>query len=79
MVGWNYPKQGNLHQIIEEARLHPLTCLSTLSNVHKKAFLQKGITLCRDVMANKSLFKEIGISNMKAGEVLDEIKKVCHM
>lgn len=77
LIGWNYPRQGNLHQIIEEAKLHPLTCLTTLSNVHKRAFLQKGITLCRDVKDNKTMFKEMGISGTKTGEILDEIQSVC--
>jgi hypothetical protein len=77
MIGWNYPSKGNLHQIIEESGLHPSTCLSTLSNVHKRALLDKGVILCKDIKNESNLLREIGMTNQKIGEVMDEISNVC--
>lgn len=77
MIGWNYPEKGNLQQIIEESKLHPFTCLSTLSNVHKKALLEKGVLLCRDVRANKPLLKELGMDEAKISLVMKEIDEFC--
>ena len=77
MVGWNYPKKGNLEHIIEELRLHPFTCLASLSNVHKKALLERGVILCRDISRAPHLLNEIGLDAAKTAEVLSEINLVC--
>lgn len=77
MLGWNYPVRGNLQDIIEELRLHPFTCLASLSNVHKKALLQKGVVLCMDIYENQKVLSEIGMPVETANLVIDEIKAVC--
>ena len=77
MIGWNYPAHGNLQDIIEELRLHPFTCLTSLSNVHKKMLLAKGIVLCKDLIDHPNLLKEIGMPINEAQKVYDEAKEVC--
>lgn len=77
LVGWNYPKKGNLQDIIEELRLHPFTCLTSLSNVHKKMLLTKGVVLCKDLIDHPNFLKEIGMSTEESQKVYDEAKKVC--
>jgi hypothetical protein len=77
MVGWNYPKTGNLQSIIEDLRLHPFTCLTTLSNVHKKLLLAKGVILCKDLVDHPNVLKEIGMPMNEAQKVYDEAKTVC--
>ena len=75
LLGWNYPKKGNLHDIIEELRLHPFTCLVSLSNVQKKDLLGKGVVLCVDILKNPQYLNEIGIKNNT--EIMKEINEVC--
>jgi len=75
MVGWNYPTQGNLHDIITAAKLHPFTCLSTLSNVHKKNLLDRGIILCREI--TPKILHEVGIDETTTNKVMNEIGEVC--
>ncbi len=77
MIGWNYPAKGNLQDIIEEHRLHPFTCLLTLSDSHKKALLKKGVVLCTDIYNNPQYLKEIGMGLVEEKAVTDEIKYVC--
>lgn len=77
LLGWNYPKKGNLQDIIEELHLHPLTCLVTLSNVNKKALLDKGLVLCMEIFNSKHLLAEIGLKNPEIDFIIDEIKEVC--
>jgi hypothetical protein len=76
MIGWNYPKKGNLQDIIEELRLHPFTCLTSLSNVHKKNLLAKGVVLCRDIVDNPGYLKDIGLNQEQSDRVLEEIRMV---
>ncbi len=77
MIGWNYPRQGNLQDIIEELHLHPFTCLTTLSNVHKKMLLTKKIVLCKDIIDHPNVLKEIGMPIVEAQKVFDEARQVC--
>jgi hypothetical protein len=78
MIGWNYPKKGNLQDIIEELHLHPFTCLVTLSNAHKRDLLSKGVVLCSDILNKPELLKDIGMNEGEAQTVIDEIKLVMY-
>lgn len=78
-VGWNHPAKGNLQNFIEEAGLHPLTCLTTLSGNNKRALLGAGISLCKDVVKDRNLLKRIGLSDAKISRVEQEIGLVCRL
>jgi len=73
MVGWNYPAEGNLHDMIMEARLHPLTCLVSLNGFAKKELLSKGIVLCKTLRENPDLLETVGVKGEEAKSVLEEI------
>ena len=75
MVGWNYPKRGNLHDLILESHLHPFTCLSTLSAVDKKNLRNQGLILCKEI--NLKVLREAGIVAVHADEVMKEIGQLC--
>ena len=77
MIGWNYPAKGNLQDIIEEYRLHPFTCLISLSNTHKRALLAKDVVLCTDIYDNIHYLREIGMSEAEEKAVIAEIIDVC--
>jgi hypothetical protein len=77
LLGWGYPAHGNLQNIIEELRLHPFTCLTTLSNVHKRMLLSKGVVLCKDILDHPNLLKEIGLPINEAQKIFDEARQVC--
>ena len=77
MLGWNYPRKGNLQDIIEELHLHPFTCLDSISNSHKKELLKRGIVLCMDIYNNQSILDEIDVKSPEKEEIISEIKTVC--
>mgnify|MGYP001593175804 CR=1 FL=1 len=74
MLGWNYPENGNLHNVIEELRLHPFTCLATLSNENKRLLLEKGVILCKDIVENPKVLVDIGIKSKEYEEIIKEAK-----
>lgn len=76
MLGWNHPISGNLHDIIEDLRLHPLTCLMTLTNANKRALLSKGLVLCMEIYNNPNILSEIGLGRVGVEEVLEEIRTI---
>ena len=67
LVGWNYPRKGNLEDMIAQAHLHPLTALTTLSQAEKHAFLDQGLILCKQL---------IGLPGLKS-ETQEEIRHIC--
>lgn len=74
MVGWNYPPRGNLHDMVLEAKLHPVTCLTSLTGREKKFLLQQGLVLCKSILENPGLLPLMGLSPVKAKKVLEEIE-----
>jgi hypothetical protein len=76
MIGWNYPPMGNLHDMILESKLHPLTCLTTLNGREKKALLDKGIVLCKTILEKGNLLEEIGLTGEKIESVIQEINSL---
>src|SRR3989338_3902916 len=76
LIGWDYPRKRNLLTLIEEARVHPLTCLTTLSESEKHRFLDQRIVLCKDV-STPHLLKEFGVKPERVDGVLNEALQLC--
>lgn len=76
MIGWNYPAKGNLHDMIEDSGLHPLTCLGTLTRHDQNELLKQGVVLCKTLAENKDLLKTVGLSDAQIASVIEEIKSL---
>lgn len=71
-VGWNYPYNNNLHQMIEKYELIPLTALTAISTEEKNAFLAKGIVLSKSLLDANAL-KEFHFDDKKIASIQAEI------
>ena len=76
MIGWNYPDKGNLQDMIEEERLHPITCLTTLSDHEKKILLESKIVLCSNIQTDPNILKTLLGANFDSKEVINEINEL---
>lgn len=76
MIGWNYPPVGNLHDMIIEAKLHPITCLTTMTGREKKLLLDRGVVLCKTVNENPDLLYAIGLNDSKSKKIINEIQSL---
>lgn len=77
VIGWDYPEQGNLQDLILETGVHPLTFLSTLSQVEKNQLLEQGIVMCRDLKNSPEPLRSLGFTDDKISEVVAEVDQVC--
>ncbi len=77
MISWNYPQKDNLYSLIEETGLHPITCLTTITNQDKRKFFDNEIVLCRDIKENTSLLKTQGISTNRIPKIIEEASTLC--
>lgn len=76
LIGWDYPRTRGLQTLITEARVHPLTCLTTLTEGEKKRLLDRRIVLCKSVQAEHVL-KEFGVKPARIPQVIDEARQLC--
>ncbi|GMU74107.1 MAG: hypothetical protein AMXMBFR44_3060 [Candidatus Campbellbacteria bacterium] len=77
LIGWGYPHHGHLEQLIEETKLHPLSCLTTLSQKERQIMYQRGIVLCKDVTQNPNVLESVGVTGKKVDAVLQEARRLC--
>lgn len=77
LLGWRYPESGGIEKLIEDAGLHPITCLTSLSQKDKQTLLTQGIILCRDLLEDGRLLYALGLSGAKVSAVQREISMIC--
>lgn len=73
LVGWGYPQQGNLENLIEETGLHPITVLNTLSNQEQRELMELGIIHIKQLKENADIAKQAIKKNSDLEETLKEI------
>lgn len=77
LIGWNYPKKGNLQDLILSTGVHPITCLSTIESGTKNRLLADGVVLCRDVLDNKDILRGQGMTEDEIKAVFEEVRELC--
>lgn len=77
LIGWGYPHHGHLQELIEETKLHPLSCLTTLSQKERQIMYERGIVLCKDVTNNPNVLENAGVTGKKVDTVLQEAHRLC--
>jgi hypothetical protein len=76
MLGWNYPNKDNLHQLIEENGLHPITCLTTLTHQEKRTIIGMNVLTCIDLIGKPDILKKAGVRPEAIEEALTEAQLV---
>lgn len=76
MIGWGYPKEGNLQDLLEDLNLLPLTVLTNLTNQEKRVLFEQGIVLCKSILENEGLLKKIGVKDSRIERIINEVKNV---
>lgn len=77
LVGWNFPEQGNLKQLIDQSGLHPITCLTTMTGKEKQILLEKGIVLCKEILNKQAILELAQISKERQSRIIRETTLLC--
>ncbi len=72
VIGWSYPDEQSLRDLIEKSRLFPITALTTLSQIQKQELMQNHIIMCRDLVKNPEFLDILAIDKTKKEKVLEE-------
>lgn len=76
LIGWNYPEDGSLQKMIEEAKLHPITCLNSLSQEEKKTLVTHGVVLCSNIKKSPEVLRQLLGEGFDTTAVLTEINEL---
>jgi len=76
-MSWDYPIGKGLKDIIDQAGLYPVTCLTTLSRGEKSRLLERGIVLCKTLAAHPSYLEESGIAAPRKNLAMAEVENLC--
>jgi hypothetical protein len=77
LLSWDYPKHENLHDRIQKAKLYPITVLQGISQTQKRALIDRGIIVCRDLLERPKTLRHLHISQKRTEAVLAEAKSIC--
>jgi hypothetical protein len=76
MIGWNYPHRENLHEIIEQNGLHPITCLGSLTRDQKRDLIGRNILACIDIIKQPEELHTIGVKLEQSEKILAEARLI---
>jgi hypothetical protein len=76
VISWSYPAGNGLAKIIDQVGLHPITCLTTLTEGHIRTLLNDGNVLCRDVIPN---LNKLNLSKEEKERVTQEAMELCQI
>lgn len=76
-IGWNYPTEDSLETRIDKAGIHPITCLTTLTNSQKRQLIERGIVLCKELLSKNGVLRQIGIQEAKIPAIINETEQLC--
>ena len=79
LIGWDFPSQGSLKELIDVARLHPLTCLTTISAKEKSNLLEQGLVLLKDIVAAPESLQAAGIEEKRFKRINSEIEGIINL
>ncbi|MGN7722332.1 restriction endonuclease [Chitinophaga sp. 22620] len=72
LMAWDYPRGTGLKDLIDEAGLYPITCLTSLNHHEKSRLLHLGTVLCSDLVNRPVALSAAGIPVSKRNLVLEE-------
>ncbi|SFC93933.1 ATP cone domain-containing protein [Flavobacterium phragmitis] len=79
LLSWDYPKNNNIKNKIDETALYPITCLTTLSLFEKEQLLILNIILAKDLITNSESLYKIGLKEKRIKNILKEASQICKL
>ncbi|MGL2987233.1 ATP cone domain-containing protein [Flavobacterium sp. RSSA_27] len=77
LLSWNYPENNCLKSKVDQNKLYPITCLTTLSLAEKEHLLQEDLLLVKGILTHSSILNAIGLSSNRIQNVLKEARELC--
>lgn len=76
LLSWDYPKRGNLYDLIDKHKLYPITVLQSLSSSQKRLLLDQKVVTCADIFKKPKAIKALGLHPRKMEALLSEARQL---
>ena len=76
LLGWDYPKNNALKDMIEREKIYPVTILRHLNEKEKQQLMEDGIVTCAQLMNEPDRLNKLGFSNKKKLSVIKELEEI---
>jgi hypothetical protein len=73
LLGWDYPAEKGMRELISLYKLYPITCLTTLKVRDKKELLQQNTVLCHELFESPDILKSLRLKTVQIDRILNEI------
>jgi len=77
LLSWDYPKNNNLHDRIQRAKIYPITVLENLTASQAETLIARDIILCRDILKHEYVLRNLHLTKRKHEALLAEIRSLC--
>ena len=80
VIGWSYPKNGNLQELIESKYLYPITIFKSISESTKEKLFKAKIVLAKDLADHsvEELSRKTGLDKKTLAKILEDAKRICY-
>lgn len=77
LIGWNFPAHNSLREMVDKAKLHPVTCLTHLTRQEKTRLLEHSIVLSK-TLCKPGIWAEIlHLSRERQDKLMQEARGLC--
>lgn len=76
LLSWDYPRKNNLHDRIRESGLYPITVLQTLNMSQKRALIERGLIVCKDIVEKPHMMRHVHLGTKRTEAVLSEARQL---
>lgn len=77
MLSWDFPKNNNLHDLIQRAGVYPITVLQNLNSAQAKVLIDKDMILCKDILEKPYMLKQLHLSKKRQEKLMEEARNIC--
>lgn len=74
LLAWDYPTHASLRDLIQQTQLHPISCLTSISQKVKKELFDRSLISCKEIIDQPSSLEGLGLSYVKQKQILNEIE-----
>ncbi len=72
LLSWDYPRNNNLHDRIQRAKIYPITVLQGLTATQVSILIGNGIITCNDMLANQHYLRHLHLTTKKQESLIAE-------
>ncbi len=78
LLGWDYPHNNSLVNIIEKSAVHPITALTSLNSAQKRTLIERDVVICKQALKllheNDPIFEHV---HANKEELKNELESLC--